>query len=584
MFTFIPAEWNIFTDKTNAKETTDGLNAVIHAAQKAGHTEIFIPRGNYLIDGVNETGKTPEEGAGIRPPSNIKILMHPETVLNVKPNGSYGYSCFHLETVENVTISGGKIRGDRYEHDFTGHGDLKEKDTHEWGFGINIQGSKNIIIENVDITGLTGDCIFICAKGLLNVPWTDYTPSQNITIRNCILDGSRRNNISVTAGEGVLIQRNVITNAGINDGCKPGFGIDIEGYGEGDIDFEEPKNIIVSKNTFIGNVNQSACNYNGYGVVFEGNYSDNSISYGYGTDTVLFDNVFSREDKKQVAITALGVSNGKKANNVSIKGNVVKGFSSGIDARGKSIVVTGNALSELGGVPISTYKAENILITNNIVHECKGTLCKTFQSGDVFIQGNKFSDSDVTAFEIVDSVNVKLLMNDIRKSKQGFRIMSSSAKIMDNIIDLSEHESPSYGIYFDKFSDVIMKRNHFEGLRNMAIYGDSKEGRKVELKQNVIKDFRAIIPVYIVGGKDHKITDNDITFNRSSDGGYGIYLKDTDNVMIAGNSVLNNSPFKIASHIKTNESVNSKVINNTLCKSGKLLLNETDSEYGNILI
>ncbi|TWM85074.1 hypothetical protein CHCC14600_0178 [Bacillus licheniformis] len=118
----------------------------------------------------------------------------------------------------------------------------------------------------------------------------------------------------------------------------------------------------------------------------------------------------------------------------------------------------------------------------------------------------------------------------------------------------------------------------------MAIYGDSKEGRKVELKQNIIKDFRAIIPVYIVGGKDHKITDNDITFNRSSDGGYGIYLKDTDNVMIAGNSVLNNSPFKIANHIKTNESVNSKVINNTLCKSGKLLLNETDSEYGNILI
>lgn len=111
MFTFIPEEWNIFTDKTNAKETTDGLNAVMHAAQKAGHTEIFIPRGNYLIDGVNGTGKTPEEGAGIRPPSNIKILMHPETVLNVKPNGSYGYSCFHRKPSKLSRYQAGRSEG-----------------------------------------------------------------------------------------------------------------------------------------------------------------------------------------------------------------------------------------------------------------------------------------------------------------------------------------------------------------------------------------------------------------------------------------------------------------------------------------
>ncbi|QPX71666.1 hypothetical protein [Bacillus phage SP8] len=46
-----------------------------------------------------------------------------------------------------------------------------------------------------------------------------------------MIDGSRRNNISVTGCEYIILEGNTLTNAG-DGGVTPKFGIDIEGYGE----------------------------------------------------------------------------------------------------------------------------------------------------------------------------------------------------------------------------------------------------------------------------------------------------------------------------------------------------------------
>ncbi|MBT0952016.1 right-handed parallel beta-helix repeat-containing protein [Bacillus velezensis] len=307
-YTLEVEKYGICSDGSEAVMTTAGFNQALKDASEAGICEIDIPRGDYLIDGVNkDSANKPEERAGIIVPSNMTLNLHPAAVFRVEPNSSFGYTCFYIGEVENVTIKGGKIRGERYQHDFTGHGDHVKKETHEWGYGINVHGAKNVVIEGVDIADCTGDCIMVNAQGMLNVPWTTYRPARNITIERCKLDGARRNNISVTGGEDVKIDKNVITNAGINDGCKPMFGIDIEGYGEGNIDYEEPRNVRITNNTFKGNVLQSVCNFSGYEVVISGNYSDNSISYGFGTDTTISNNTLVRTDKKYTAITSLGV-------------------------------------------------------------------------------------------------------------------------------------------------------------------------------------------------------------------------------------------------------------------------------------
>ncbi|MED2969399.1 right-handed parallel beta-helix repeat-containing protein [Bacillus subtilis] len=515
----------------------------------------------------------------------MTLNLHPEAEFRVAPNSSFGYTCFYIGEVVNVTIKGGKIRGERYQHDFTGHGDFEKKETHEWGYGINVHGARNVVIEGVDIADCTGDCIMVNAQGMLNVSWTTYRPARNITIRNCKLDGSRRNNISVTGGEDVKIENNEITNAGINDGCKPMFGIDIEGYGEGDIDYEEPRNVKITNNTFAGNVAQSVCNFSGYEVVISENHSDNTISYGYGTDTVIANNTLVRKDKKYTAITGLGVSAGFNGNNATITGNTIKGFSSGIDVRGADVTVSGNTLTELSmdGIALATFEARNVQFSDNTVHHTAGKHCCARNSNDVTFENNKLNGSDITAIEIIDSNNVIAESNKIKRSKQGAVITRSSAKLIDNDIDLTEYPSAvGYAIAFDKGSDVFIKGNRIPAPTNMAIYGESAEGRKVRIKGNDITDAKCLIPIYVIGGKNHEISGNDVTFNRTASGGYGIHTKNTDGVLIKENVVHSVSGFKLYSPIKTDESINSRVIGNKI--AGSLALNKTDIETNNIPI
>ncbi|MED4579043.1 right-handed parallel beta-helix repeat-containing protein [Bacillus atrophaeus] len=585
-YTLEVEKYGISDDITQADRTTDGFNRALFDAVEVGYPEIYIPRGIYYIDAVNKESATkPEEGAGIIVPGNITIIKHPQAEFRVKPNGSFGYSCFYIGEVENVTLKGGRIRGERYQHDFTGHGGLEKKKTHEWGYGINVHGANNVLIENVDISDFTGDCIMLNAKGMLNVSWTTYRPARNVTIHNCRLDGSRRNNISITGAEDVVIDGNTITNAGINDGCRPMFGIDIEGYGEGDIDYEEPRNVKITENTFTGNVAQSVCNFSGYEVVISGNNSDNSISYGYGTDTVISNNTLVRKDRKYTAITSLGVSAGFNGNNATITGNAIKGFSSGIDIRGADVTVSGNTITELGaeGIALATFEARNVLFSNNNVHHTAGKHCCARNSSDITFENNKLNGSDITAIEIIDSTNVIAESNKIKHSKQGAVITRSSAKLIDNDVDLTEYPGAvSYAIAFDKGSDVFIKGNRIPEPSNMAINGESAEGRTVRIKANDITNAKCLIPIYVLGGKKHEISGNDITFNRTSSGGYGIQTKNTDGALVKENVVYSVSSFVLHNPIKTAESVNSRVIGNKI--AGSLALNKTDTETNNILI
>ncbi|MEH6861522.1 right-handed parallel beta-helix repeat-containing protein [Bacillus velezensis] len=584
-YTLEAEKYDVRWDGTEAAMTTQGINRAIHEAAEAGYSEVEIPKGKYLIDAVNRIAVKPEEGAGIRVPSYMTLILHPKAEFIVEPNSSYGYSCIYLGEVEDVTIKGGKIRGERYQHDFTGHGNLKKKETHEWGYGINVHGAKDVVIEGVDISECTGDCIMVNAQGMLNVPWTSYRPARNVTIERCKLDGARRNNISVTGGEDVKIDKNVITNAGINDGCKPMFGIDIEGYGEGNIDYEEPRNVRITNNTFKGNILQSVCNFSGYEVVISGNYSDNSISYGFGTDTTISNNTLVRTDKKYTAITSLGVSAGFSGNNISITGNTIKGFSSGIDVRGADVSASGNTISELSadGTALATFEAKNVKFSDNIVNHCPGKLCSARNSKDITFEGNALNDSDITAIEIVDSTDVTARANVIKRSKQGVVVTRSSAKLIDNDIDLTDYSGAvGYAISFDRGSDVDIKYTRIPKPANMAIYGESTEGRTVRIKNNDITDAKCLIPIYVVGGKNPEISGNDITFNRKASGGYGIQTKNTDGALVKENVVHSVSSFRLYNPIKTSESINSRVIGNKV--SGTLSLNETDIETNNISI
>ncbi|MED0978648.1 right-handed parallel beta-helix repeat-containing protein [Bacillus paramycoides] len=108
--------------------------------------------------------------------------------------------------------------------------------THEWGQGIQINGSHNIVINNVEISDCTGDAIATA--------WLEYKLNSSdyiqedmgsyIYIHSCNLHHCRRQGISLTGSNDIYISSNKIHHIGkadddvTVDGTAPMFGIDIE--------------------------------------------------------------------------------------------------------------------------------------------------------------------------------------------------------------------------------------------------------------------------------------------------------------------------------------------------------------------
>lgn len=360
-----PPDWGIRTDGTDARATTDGINRALATLAARGIREIGLPAGVYLIDAVNEAAgvRRESEHAGIMIPSGITFTMDPATILKVDPNASPDYACISLDrTKHHVTIRGGQILGDRREHDYAGTA------THEAGFGISLKGCQDVTIDGVRITDCTGDGIMVCAEGLNTI--TPYYPATRIMIRGCVVERSRRNNISVTAAELVWVENNDIVDAGvddgIHDGTAPRLGIDIEGYHDAGVDYEMPLKVTIRGNRFRGNRWGSVMNHNGYQCIIEGNYADNTISYGYGTETVIRGNIVANPaDTTHPGIA--GNSGGPDITHTVITGNTVVGFHTGIQVTNESVACTGNNVSGFAVVGVEVYKATGSLIVGNSI-------------------------------------------------------------------------------------------------------------------------------------------------------------------------------------------------------------------------
>ena len=130
--------------------------------------------------------------------------MSDNTILKAITNGSENYTVLGVMNCENVTITGGRIVGEKDTH--TGS-------TGEWGHGIYFKGCKNLTIDGIEIYDCWGDAI---GGGYANELYI-----TNFSIHDC-----RRQGISI--GDDVSDFR--ITEGVIRDieGTMPQSCIDLE--------------------------------------------------------------------------------------------------------------------------------------------------------------------------------------------------------------------------------------------------------------------------------------------------------------------------------------------------------------------
>lgn len=177
---------------------TDAFNNAIQALTDECNT-LYVPAGAYQLNACNM----------VTLKSNINIIMDDGVKINVKANEADSYDMFYGENISNVKICGGHIAGERYSH---------KGSTGEWGKGIGLYSCENISIYDMKIDECWGDGIYIGSSD-------NITKCNNIKIVNCTLENNRRNNMSIVAGDNIVIDGCTFCNA---SGTDPQNGLDIE--------------------------------------------------------------------------------------------------------------------------------------------------------------------------------------------------------------------------------------------------------------------------------------------------------------------------------------------------------------------
>ena len=275
----------------NENDDTDAINQAI-GSLSTEHDTLYIPDGSYRVNTIQK----------INLRSDIKVILGSNAKLIAIPNGEKSYCILSLRGLNNVSISGGQLYGDRYEH---------QGSEGEWGHGIGIFDSTDIVLDGIKIFNCWGDGIYLGSDH----EWTQDAGCSNIIIQNCELAGNRRNDLSIVSADYVTLKNCIFRDA---NGTDPQFGVDIE------TNYESNPNqhIYIDNCTFYGNakgsvlINSAANDVQISNSVLNGNF----INYA-GTDVVLSNTTVNGDAycRKGIALKDNSVINGRgNTNDVAV--------------------------------------------------------------------------------------------------------------------------------------------------------------------------------------------------------------------------------------------------------------------------
>lgn len=177
----------------STNDTTAIQNAVNYSST-SGKT-VYFPDGTYLVN--------PDTKVVMK--NNSKVNLGNATIKSTASTNGW-YAIFYALNVSNVEIYGGTIIGDRAIHTGT---------SGEWGAGINISGSNNVYVHDVNVNNCWGDGIYIGSSSSQNY-------SRNVRVENFTMDNNRRNGVAVVSSKDSTIRNGSISNT---NGTAPQDGI-----------------------------------------------------------------------------------------------------------------------------------------------------------------------------------------------------------------------------------------------------------------------------------------------------------------------------------------------------------------------
>ena len=185
-------------------DDTSAFKAAIAAVAGTGGT-LTVPAGTYLINPV-ASGH-----AGLVLGSQMTLALDPQATLQAMPTSSSDYVVVLVSGVGNVNVVGGTIIGNRYNNTIT--------DTNEAGFGLMITASQQVVVDGVTAKDCWCDGFYVGGG------------SSNITLNAAVADGNRRNAMSITSVNAMVVRGSTFSHSAglIESGVFVcGTGLDLE--------------------------------------------------------------------------------------------------------------------------------------------------------------------------------------------------------------------------------------------------------------------------------------------------------------------------------------------------------------------
>jgi parallel beta-helix repeat protein len=197
--------------------STDDTAAIQVAVDQVAGTggTVLVPDGTYLINGIADGW------SGIRLKGSMTLRMTSGAILKAIPQVLGHYAVIRAQDVSGVNIVGGTVQGERVDHLGPKGPDIDpQHPTGQTGHAIAINGaSNNIWVDGVTVKDAWGDGIMLGDSAV--------SPT-NVTICNVLADNNRRQGLSITAADGVVVRESIFKNT---NGTPPEAGIDIEPNG-----------------------------------------------------------------------------------------------------------------------------------------------------------------------------------------------------------------------------------------------------------------------------------------------------------------------------------------------------------------
>jgi len=445
-------------------------------------------------------------------PSNFHLRMSADTTWRVYPDASQTFSTIliKIEEVSNVTVSGGRLIGDR---------DLRADNPTGDGFLIKVESGWDSRIEFMHLSYASSDGISIFSS---KHAWeADYVPSRNMVVADCIFDLNRRNNFSVTDAVDTVVERCEFYRGGVatsaSEGVAPRCGIVVEPFVQDSANpYQLVEGVIIRDCIERESYANAFVAADGDDITITGNDFEKPTSYTAASRVKIIDN------PSLGAIVAGYKSSYSIIRNEGsiVSGNTVRDQAVGIRVVNQDVQVFDNTILDCAvGIFLDALSDSDIYnneIINNNGEEADG-INAIDRVSNVSIRNNYIEVDDKAFF--FDNVNLgddeqsnTFTVEDNTVSSEGFAIFRATFGLQ--FINNEEYNS---GLRLDYVQNALVEGNIMKASRPFTFELSSEASDNITINNNIIEndDPNGLGPGILAessGGDDKniKITNNEI--------------------------------------------------------------------------